>query len=63
MSTGVPRHASVDARNLFQPALTSIFFSALRVSGVFGSATVSMPFWNDASILLLSFSIGDDRGT
>lgn len=62
MCTGIRRHASVDARNLFQPALTSIFFSALRASGVFGSVTVRMPVWNDASILFLSFSIGDDRG-
>ncbi|WP_159086606.1 hypothetical protein [Burkholderia sp. LA-2-3-30-S1-D2] len=31
MCTDIRRHASADARNLFQPALTSIFFSALCV--------------------------------
>src|SRR5215831_12669251 len=35
-------------------AFTSIFFSAFCTSGLFGRVTVSTPFLNAASILLLS---------
>jgi len=41
-----------------QDCLIAIFFSGFAASGVFGSVTVSTPFWKVAAILSASTPLG-----